>query len=77
MLPARPTETEEMLLRLQDRFAQDPEARILPGFRRWIADPLKPQDEKGRFRPHPIALLMAVTGLIAIGTFMYFAGGAQ
>jgi hypothetical protein len=53
-------------------FEQDPEAQLLAGIRRRLADPLKPEDEDGRFRPHPLVVLLGAMGAIAAGVFFYF-----
>jgi hypothetical protein len=53
-------------------FEQDPEARLLVGIRRHVTDPVKSQDEDGRFRPHPILLLLGVIGGLAAAVFLYF-----
>lgn len=68
----RQGEGDDMLQLVRDRFEQDPDAQILPKLMRWFADPLKPQDEKGRFRPSPVVLMVLVIGLIAVTAFLYF-----
>jgi hypothetical protein len=67
----------QMLELLLERFAQDPEAQIVPTLTRWFADPLKPEGQEGRFRPNPVFLLVGVIGLIAAGAFLYFGYSAQ
>ena len=62
----------QMQQNLRHLFEQDPEARILAGIRRHISDPVKPEDEDGRFRPHPILLLLGVIGALAMAVFLYF-----
>jgi hypothetical protein len=62
----------QMQENLRNLFDQDPEARLLTGIRRRLADPLKPQDENGRFRPHPLLVLLGAMGSIAAGFFFYF-----
>jgi hypothetical protein len=66
-----------MLQLLRERFTQESEAQILSRLTSWFADPLKPINEAGYFRPSPIALMMVVVGLIAVGTFLYFGYWAQ
>lgn len=65
-------EQQLMMQRLRERFAQDQESEIVPRLMSWFADPLKPEDESGRFRPNPAVLLVAVVGVIAVGAFFYF-----
>ena len=71
-MPGQPHEEDNMVELLGERFAQDLDAQIVPRLTRWFADPLKPEDERGRFRPNPAALLVVVLGLIAMGAFLYF-----
>lgn len=66
-----------MLDHLRKRFAEDPEARITAKLTRWLADPLKPQDRNGRFRPSPVLLIMLASGLTAASAFLYFGYWAQ
>ena len=62
----------QMQQNLRSLFEQDPEAQLLAGIRRRLADPLKPEDEEGRFRPHPLVVLLGAVGAIAAGVFFYF-----
>lgn len=68
----QPSGNDQMMQRLEERFANDREAQIVSKLNRWLADPLKPEGESGHFRPRPVLLLLAVISLVAIGTFMYF-----
>ncbi len=65
-------ETSTMCESLRELFKQDPEARILARLRRYAADPVKPEDQDGRFRPHPVILLLGVIGGLATIVFLYF-----
>jgi hypothetical protein len=62
----------QMQQNLRDLFEQDPEAQLLAGIRRRLADPLKPENEDGRFRPHPLVVLLGAMGAITAGVFFYF-----
>ena len=62
----------QMQENLRNLFQQDPEAQLLSGIRRRLADPLKPEDDKGRFRPHPLLVLLGAMASIAAGVFFYF-----
>ncbi len=73
----QPSEHDDMLQLLRERFAQNLEEQILPRATRWLADPLKPLNEAGQFRPSPVALVVLVVGLIAVGAFFYFGYWAQ
>ncbi len=72
MEPPSSTETTEMREKLQELFKQDPEARLLIEFRRFLADPVKPQNQDGRFRPHPLLILLGFLGGLAAAGFLYF-----
>jgi hypothetical protein len=66
------TGPDEMSERLQKFNDQDPEADVAAWMKRFLADPLRPQDEKGRFRPNPLLVLLLTFLVVAIGTFFYF-----
>lgn len=65
------TAREEMSERLRNFYDQDPEADVAARIKRLLADPLRPQDEKGRFRPNPLLVLMLTFLVVALGTFFY------
>jgi hypothetical protein len=65
-------EISEMRENLRELFTQDEEARILTALWRYVADPVKPQDQNGRFRPHPLLLLLGVIVGTAVALFLYF-----
>jgi hypothetical protein len=54
-----------MIERLRTFYAQDPEVDVAARIRRLVADPLRPEDEKGRFRPNPLLVLL-LTFLIVV-----------
>ena len=62
----------EMRQHLLEFYAQDPESDWARNAKQLLADPVKPQNEKGRFRPHPILVLLGTIALITAGTFLYF-----
>lgn len=57
---------------LRQTYAQDPEARLLQIVSRSLADPVKPEAANGRFRPHPLLVLLGVIGAFVVGVFLYF-----
>ncbi len=65
-------EIDKMVQLLEERFEEDPETHIRPSVMRWLSDPLKPQDENGRFRVNPLVLIVLVVWLIAAGAFLYY-----
>lgn len=62
----------EMHDRLNEFHLSNSKERIGDVLRMWVADPLKPRDERGRFRVNPILLLLAIVSALAIGTFLFF-----
>lgn len=65
------SETSEMHQELRRVYAQDQEARLVIGVVRRLADPVKPQNQEGRFRPHPLIIWWGLTGMVAVITFCY------
>jgi len=63
---------DEMRRDLRQLYEQDPEARLLRLIGRSLADPVKPQSKDGRFRPHPLLVLLTLFGVIMTGVFLYF-----
>jgi hypothetical protein len=70
-------EIDNMLQFLEKRFDEDPETHIKPRVMRWLSDPLKPQDENGRFRVNPLVLVVLLVCGIAAGAFLYCGYGLQ
>ena len=68
---------EEMESELCQLFSRDPEARLSANLLRMIADPIRPHDANGRFRPHPLVLILGLVGAFAIVTFTYFTYGPR
>jgi hypothetical protein len=62
----------DMRKELQQLYAQDPEARLLQSFWRSLADPVKPEDANGRFRPHALLVLLGILGGLAATVALYF-----
>lgn len=64
-----PEKTREDLRKLH---SLDPEARLLRNILRRLADPIKPLDDRGRFRPHPLLVWLLSLALVVVGVFVYF-----
>jgi hypothetical protein len=60
------------IVRLREFHAMDRQERLREALRRLIEDPLKPKTDKGKLRVNPILVLLAVTALLAGGTFLFF-----
>jgi hypothetical protein len=55
----------------------DPESNLQQALLRLLADDLKPVDEKGRWKPSPLLILVAVLACAVVGVFFYFTLGAH
>ena len=53
------------------------ESNLQQALLRLLADDLKPVDEKGRWKPSPLLILVAVLLSALIGVFFYFTFGAH
>lgn len=63
---------ERMRARLREFHEQDTESDFLAAAKRRLADPIRPEDAHGRFRPHPLLILLLTFAVIALGTFFFF-----
>ena len=61
------TQLDEMHDRLIEFHLRSPKERIGD-----VEDPLKPRDERGRFRVNPILPLLAIVFALVFGTFLFF-----
>ena len=69
---------EEVRTALISIYRDDPESNLQKALLRVLADDLKPVDEKGRWKPSPLLLLVALLICALIGVFFYFTlGGHQ
>lgn len=66
---------EEVRRALRVVYAADPEANLRTAFAEALADDLKPLDSRGRWKPSPMLLLIAVVLLGLAGIFLYFTSG--
>lgn len=62
----------QTLEELRQFYRLDREGRLVANLIRRLADPAKPQDEQGRFRPHPLLLWLVVITMVASAVFVYF-----
>jgi hypothetical protein len=60
------------IVRLREFHRTDRNEEFGELFRRLIEDPLKPKTDRGNLRVNPIVVLLAVMGLLAGGTFLFF-----
>jgi len=68
---------EEIRAALRSVYREDPESNLQKALLRVLADDLKPIDEKGRWKPSSLLLLLAVIVFALIGVFLYFTLGAH
>jgi hypothetical protein len=66
------TQLGEMHDRLTDFHRQNPREGLGDALLIRLADPLKPQDEQGRFRVNPILMLLASVLALVFGAFLFF-----
>ena len=57
---------------LRKLYVSDPEKSLVRTIVRGLADPVKPQNDKGRFRPHPVMVWLLAATLVAATAFLYF-----
>ncbi|MGC2551306.1 MAG: hypothetical protein WA437_13650 [Candidatus Sulfotelmatobacter sp.] len=62
----------EMRDRLNEFHLSNPKESIGDVLLRWVEDPLKPRDERGRLRVNPILLLLAIVFALVFGIFLVF-----
>ena len=68
---------EEIRLALLSMYRGDTESNLQQALLRLLADELKPADEKGRWKPSPLLILVALLMCALIGIFFYFTLGAR
>jgi hypothetical protein len=68
---------EEVRVALRSLYRGDPESNLQKALLRSLADDLKPIDDKGRWNPSPLILLVSVLVCALIGVFLYFTLGGQ
>jgi hypothetical protein len=69
-----PEEIREALLSM---YQGDSESNLQQALLRLLSDDLKPLDEKGRWKPSPLFILVALLVCALIGVFFYFTIGAR
>lgn len=68
---------EQARIALQSLYRGDPESNIEKALLESLSDSLKPVDEKGRWKPSPILILIAVLVFALAGVFLYFSAGVR
>jgi hypothetical protein len=68
---------EEIRRALLTMYRDDTESNMQQALLRLLADDLKPIDERGRWKPSPLLILVAVLVCVLVGVFFYFTIGAR
>lgn len=62
---------------LQSLYRSDTESNLEKALLESLSDGLKPVDDKGRWKPSPILILIAVLVFALAGVFLYFSAGGR
>jgi hypothetical protein len=68
---------QEIRIALRSIYSDDPESNLEKALLRSLADDLKPVDEKGRWKPSPLVVLVMLLGCALAAVFFYFTLGGQ
>ena len=62
---------------LQSLYRSDTESNLEKALLELLSDGIRPVDDKGRWKPSPILLLIAVLVFALAGVFLYFSVGGR
>ena len=68
---------EEVRQALRTIYRSDAEANLQTALLQSLSDSLRPVDEKGRWKPSPLLVLLVSLLSALIGVFLYFSIGAR
>jgi hypothetical protein len=68
---------EEIRRALVTMYRDYTESNLQQALLRLLADDLKPIDERGRWKPSPLLILVAALVCVLVGVFFYFTIGAR
>jgi hypothetical protein len=68
---------EQVRAALQSLYRNDIESNLEKALLDSLSDGLKPVDDKGRWKPSPVLILLAVLVFALIGIFLYFSIGGR
>lgn len=68
---------EQVRESLQLLYRSDPESNLERALLESLSDGVQPIDDKGRWKPSPILLLIAVIVFALAGVFLYFSIGGR
>jgi hypothetical protein len=67
----------EMRRALRRIYREDREINLHKAVLHALADDLRPVDQKGRWRPNTLLVLLAVLSIALLGIFLYFSIGVR
>lgn len=68
---------EEVRAALRSLYSDDAEANLEKALLELLSDGLKPVDDKGRWKPSPVLILIVVIVFALAGVFLYFSIGGR
>lgn len=68
---------EQVRTALQSLYRSDTESNLEKALLESLSDGLRPIDEKGRWKPSPILILIAALAFALAGVFLYFSVGGR
>ncbi|MGD0158021.1 MAG: hypothetical protein ABSB50_18175 [Terracidiphilus sp.] len=68
---------EEVRQALRQIYRGDPESNLQKALLHSLADGLKPINEKGRWKPSPLLVLLFLLLCALMGVFLYFSNGVR
>jgi len=68
---------EEVRQALRQIYGGDPESNLQKALLHSLADGLKPVDQKGRWKPSPLLVLLFILLFALMGVFLYFSIGVR
>lgn len=71
------TSPDEVRQSLRQIYRNDSETNLKNAFAQSLADGLKPVDDKGRWKPSPLLVLVGALLCALIGVFFYFSIGGH
>lgn len=68
---------EQVRTALQSLYRSDSESNLEKALLESLSDGLRPIDEKGRWKPSPVLILIAALAFALAGVFLYFSVGGR
>lgn len=68
---------QEVRQALRSLYRNDAESNLQKALLASMSDGVKPVDDKGRWKPNPVLILIAVLIAVLAGVFLYFSVGVR